>query len=153
MIEDILKSKSKPKEKQLQLVEAVCNDKINDEEFIDFFTSASDVDKGTCADAMKHISKLKPEVFAPFIDTLVDYIDYKASRVKWDVPETIGNMTKKCPDKVEKAIPKLLRNTKDESTIVRWCAAYALSEIARYNQKRQKELISIFFWDCKKREK
>jgi hypothetical protein len=38
----------------------------------------------------------------------------------------------------------LLLNTKDESTVVRWCAAFALSEIAKYNTKKQKELFSIF---------
>jgi hypothetical protein len=53
-------------------------------------------------------------------------------------------MAKKYPEKVEKAIPKLLLNTKDESTVVRWCAGYALSEIAKYNTKKQKELLSIF---------
>jgi hypothetical protein len=144
IIEDILKSKIKPKEKQLKLVEAVCNGKINDKEFIEFFKSASDGDKGTCADVMKHVSEQKPEILAPYIDVLVEYINYKTPRVKWGVPETIGNMAKKYPDKVEKAILKLLQNTKDESTVVRWCAGYALSEIAKYNSKRQKELISIF---------
>jgi len=144
IIEDILKSKIKPKEKQLKLVETVCNGKINDKEFIEFFKSASDVDKGTCADVMKHVSEQKPEILAPYIDVLVEYINYKTPRVKWGVPESLGNMAKKYPDKVEKAIPKLLLNTKDESTVVRWCAGYALSEIAKYNTKKQKELLSIF---------
>jgi hypothetical protein len=126
IIEDILKSKIKPKEKQLKLIDAVCNNKINNKEFIEFFKSASDVDKGTCADVMKHVSEQKPEILAPFIDILVDYINYKAPRVKWGVPESIGNMAKKYPDKVEKAIPKLLLNTKDGSTVVCWCAGYAL---------------------------
>jgi HEAT repeat protein len=47
------------------------------------------------------------------------------------VPEAIGNMAQKFPIEVEKAIPNLLKNAKDESTVVRWCAAYALSEIAK----------------------
>ena len=144
IIEDILKSKIKPKEKQSKLVEAVLNGNIKGKEFIEFFKVASDVDKGTCADVMKHVSEQKPEILAPFIDVLVEYINYKAPRVKWGVPESIGNMAKKYPEKVEKAIPKLLLNTKDESTVVRWCAGYALSEIAKYNTKKQKELFSIF---------
>jgi len=144
IIEDILKSKIKPKEKQLKLVGAVLNGNIKGKEFIDFFKVASDVDKGTCADVMKHVSEQKPEILAPFIDVLVEYINYKAPRVKWGVPESIGNIAKKYPDKVEKAIPKLLLNTKDGSTVVRWCAGYALCEIAKYNTRKQKELISIF---------
>jgi hypothetical protein len=101
---------------------------------------------------MKYVSEQKPEILAPFIDDLLEYINYKAPRVKWGVPESIGNMAKKYPDKVEKAIPKLLQNTKDKSTVVRWCAAYALSEIAKYNSKKQKELVSIFL-DIVKKEK
>ncbi len=144
VIEDILKLKIKPKEKQLKLVKVVCNGKIKVEQFIEFFKSASDVDKGTCADVMKHVSEEKPEILVPFVDVLIEYINYKTPRVKWGVPESIGNMAKKYPDEVKKAIPKLLLNTKDESTVVRWCAAYALSEIAKYNLKKQKELLSIF---------
>ena len=152
IIENILKLNIKPKEKQQKLVEAVLNGKIKGKDLIEFFKSASDVNKGTCSDVMKHVSEQKPEILAPFIDDLLGYITYKASRVKWGVPESIGNMAKKYPDKVEKAIPKLLQNTKDKSTVVRWCAAYALSEIAKYNSKKQKELISIFL-DIVKKEK
>jgi hypothetical protein len=34
-----------------------------------------------------------------------------------------------------------LINTKDESTVVRWCAAYALSEIVKNNSKIRGTLI------------
>jgi len=152
IIEDILQLNIKPKEKQQKLVEAVLNGKIKGKELIEFFKSASDVNKGTCSDVMKHVTEKKPEILVPFIDDLLEYINYKAPRVKWGVPESIGNMAKKYPDKVEKAIPKLLQNTKDKSTVVRWCAAYALSEIAKYNSKKQKELKSIFL-DIVKKEK
>jgi len=54
--------------------------------------------------------------------------------------KSIGNIARKLPQKVEKAIPKLLGNTKNESTVVRWCAAYALTEIAM-NSTTQKELL------------
>jgi hypothetical protein len=144
IIEEILKSKIKPKEKQLKLIELISNGKIEGKGFIEFFKSASDVDKSTCADVMKHISEQKPEILAPFVDILIEYINYKASRVKWGIPESLDNMAKKYPEKVEKVIPKLLLNAKDESTVVRWCASYALTEIAKYNTKKQKELISIF---------
>jgi hypothetical protein len=93
---------------------------------------------------MKFVSKDKSEIVAPYIDVLIEYIDYKAPRVKWGIPESIGNLAQKYPEKVEKAIPKLLINTKDKSTVVRWCAAFALAEIAKYNPKLQKELISKF---------
>jgi hypothetical protein len=60
------------------------------------------------------------------------------------LPEVIGNLAFKYPKQVEGAITKLLENLKDKSTVVRWCAAYALTEIAKYNSKKQAELVEIF---------
>jgi hypothetical protein len=143
-IEEILQSDLKPKEKQTKLVEALCGGKTKGKDFIDFFQSASVVDKGTCADVMNHVSEQKPEILAPYIDILVEYINHKAPRVKWGVPEAIGNLAKKYPDKVVQAIPYLLQNTvnnKINTTVIRWCAAYGLSEIAKHNTRIQKELI------------
>jgi len=146
-IEEILKSKLKPKEKQSRLVEAVSQEKIPTREFIEFFQCASDIDKGICADVMKHVSAESPEILAPYIDVLVKYINYKAPRVKWGVPEAIGNLAEKYPDKVAKAIPNLLQNTtenKINTTVIRWCAAYGLTEIAKKNYKTRKQLLPIF---------
>jgi len=116
-IEEILRSKIKPKEKQVKLVEAVCQKKVTEKEFIEYFVSASDVDKGSCADAMKHISASNPEILAPYIDILAEYINYKLPRVKWGVPEAIGNMSQDYPEKAAKAIPYLLKNTTNLSLI------------------------------------
>jgi len=146
-IEEILQSKLKPKEKQIKLVEDIVNGRIPAKDFIEFFKSASDVDKGTCADVMKHVSAQKPEIFAPFIDLLIGYINYKTPRVKWGVPEAIGNMSKGYPERVAKAIPNLLQNTvenKINTTVIKWCAAYGLAEIAKNNSKTRKQLVPIF---------
>ncbi len=146
-IEAILQSKLKPKEKQTKLVEAVSQKQITANEFVEYFKSASDVDKGTCADVMKHVSAASPEILAPHIDVLVEYINYKAPRVKWGVPEAIGNLAKKYPEKVTKAIPNLLQNTVDNkinTTVIKWCAAYALAEIAKNNPETRKQLLPIF---------
>ncbi|MDD5567358.1 MAG: hypothetical protein PHH01_04145 [Patescibacteria group bacterium] len=146
-IEEILQLKIKPKEKQTKLVEAVVSKKISAKEFIAFFESASDVDKGTCADVMKHVSAGSPAILMPYIDILVKYINYKAPRVKWGVPEAIGNMAEDYPNKTAKAIPYLFKNTTDDkinTTVIKWCAAFALSEIAKHNPKTRKQLRPIF---------
>ena len=143
-IRNILQSQMKPKEKLTALVEAVTKKEISAKEFIEYFESASDVEKGTCADAMKHISKEKPELLAPYIDELIGYINYDTPRVKWGIPEAIGNLAQRYPKEVEKAIPKLLLNTKDKSTVIRWCAAYGLTEIAKNNNRTRKQLMPLF---------
>jgi HEAT repeat protein len=109
-------------------------------QLIEILRSGSDVERGTAADVMKHVSKDRPEVVVPFIDELVSYVNDKAPRVKWGVPETIGNLAQNYPTDVEKAVPKLLMNTKDKSTVVRWCAAFALTEIVKHSPKIRREL-------------
>jgi len=138
--DEIRNWEGKPKEQAAFLTESIAKDKKLFAQLIEILKSGSDVDKGTAADVMKHVSKNTPELVAPYIDDLVDYINYKAPRVKWGVPETIGNLAQKYPTEVEKAIPKLLVNTKDKSTVVRWCAAFALTEIAKGNPAIRKEL-------------
>jgi hypothetical protein len=141
LINEIKNWEGKPKE----LVEFLTQDVVKNEEIfsqlIEILKSGSDVEKGTVADVMKHVSKDKPEIVTPFIDDLVGFINYKAARVKWGVPEAIGNIAQKYPTEAEKAIPNLLVNTRDSSTVVRWCAAFALTEIAKSNIGARKELM------------
>lgn len=67
--------------------------------------------------------------------------------MKWGVPEAIGNMAKDYPNKVAKATANLLKNTTDDkinTTVIKWCTAYALTEIAKHNPKTRKQLVPIF---------
>ena len=56
-------------------IEALLSKEISARDFIAFFESASDVDMGTCADVMKHVSVEKPEILMPYIDVLVKYVN------------------------------------------------------------------------------
>lgn len=142
VLDEIRKWKGKPKDLVAFLAESIEKDAKLFSQLIEVLKSGSDVEKGTAADSMKHVSKSKPEIAAPYIDDMIKYINYKAPRVKWGVPEAIGNMAQKFPTEVEKAIPNVLENTKDGSTVVRWCAAFALTEIAKSNLKVREELRS-----------
>ncbi len=142
----------KPKELVKFLTKSVLKEKNLFPQLIEILKTGSDVDKGICADIMKHVSAEKPEIFVPYIDKLIEYINYKLPRVKWGIPESIGNIAKKYPDKVEKTVPYLLKNSvenKENTTVIRWCAAHALSEIAKSSKK--KELI-IKIKDLSKKE-
>jgi HEAT repeat protein len=146
-IEHILHSKDKPKRKQAALVGAILSNEIALADFFSFFKTGKDSDKGACADALKHISASNPALLAPYLDVLIEYINHPLPRVKWGVPEAIGNLAKDFPGEVEKAIPGLLKNTtgdEENSTVIRWCAAYSLGEIARYNPAARKKLIPVF---------
>ncbi|HET9914362.1 MAG TPA: HEAT repeat domain-containing protein [Anaerolineales bacterium] len=141
---EIMSSTSKHKEQVTALTEMAIKDKKVLAQLFDVLKAGTDVEKGTAAEVMKFVSKECPDKMIPYIDVLIEHIDYKAPRVRWGCPESLGNIASQYPDKVEKAIPKLLGNLKDKSTVVRWCAAYALAEIAKHNRKKQEELVTIF---------
>ena len=143
-VQEIISSNLKHKEQVTTMTEMALKEKKALAQLFDVLRTGSDVEKGTAAEVMKFVSKESPDMMVPYIDLLIEYIDYKAPRVRWGCPESLGNIAQKHPDKVEKAIPKLLENLKDKSTVVRWCAAFALTEIAKYNHKKQKELATIF---------
>jgi hypothetical protein len=142
-IQVILSSDLKHKEQVATITEMAIKDKKALAQLFDILKTGNDVEKGTAAEVMKFVSKENPDLMVPYIDVLIEYIDYKAPRVRWGCPESLGYIAQRYPDKVEKSIPKLLENLKDKSTVVRWCAAFALTEIAKHNHEKQKELVTI----------
>ena len=81
--DEIRNWKDKPKELVTFLTESIEKDEKLFSQLIEILNSGSDVEKGTAADAMKHVSQDKPDIVAPYIDNIVGYINYKAPRVKW----------------------------------------------------------------------
>jgi len=141
VIAEIRSWEGKPKELVAYLTESIEKDERLFSQLIEVLKTGSDIEKGTCADVMKHVSKDKPEIFWSYVNEIIDYIDYRAPRVKWGIPETIGHLAQRFPKEVEKAIPRLLTNTRDHSTVVRWCAAFALCEIVKNNLAVRKQLV------------
>ncbi len=138
---DIVESKKNPKEKTELIVSSVKQNKLLIKEVIEILKNGKDVEKGFISDSLKHISAELPEILVPYTEAIIEYINYKAPRVTWGVMEAVGNISKQFPEKTASAVPKLMLNTKSKSTVVRWCSAYALSEIAKHNKKLQKELV------------
>jgi hypothetical protein len=143
-MKDILLLKIKPKEKVNKILQLILDEPNSVQQLIDNFKEGSKVEKGTYAEVLKHVSKKDPTIIEPYIDELTGYVNYEANRVKWGIPETIGNLAEKYPKKVEKSVPSLLINANDKSTVVRWCAAYALSKIALHNLSIRNELVKKF---------
>ena len=140
-IKAVLSLEIKPKEKVDKITNIVLEDPSKISELMINFKQGTDVEKGTYATVLKQVSASNPEIVEPYVEDLFEYINYKANRVKWGVPETIGNLAEKYPHRVEKAIPSLLVNTRDKSTVVRWCASYALSRIMLFNIDRREQLL------------
>jgi hypothetical protein len=68
-------------------------------------------------EVIAHVSRDKPEIVLPHIDFIIDHINDKAPRVKWETAEAIAYISQKYTDEIVNAVPKLLLNTKDDRTL------------------------------------
>ncbi len=143
-VKKILQSDKKPKEKVSLLATKVKKDKKLLDELVEYFEAGSVADKGNCIEVMEYVSQDRPELIITYIDFIIKNLDYNAPKLKWETARVIGSLASKYPDKVEKSTKKLFLNTKDKGTVVRWSAAFALTEIAKSNMKLKKELVNRF---------
>jgi len=152
LIRDILQSKKKPKEKVSLLVKKVRKDINLLDEVVRYFEVGSTAEKGSCIEVMEYVSQDKPDLILPYLDFIIKHINDDAPRVKWETARVIGNLSSKYQDEVSKSIEKLFLNTKDKGTVVRWSAAFALTEIAKNNSKLQEKLTQQFNQIIKKED-
>ena len=143
-IQEILKLKEKPKQKLTLLVTILNEEETALNELIKCFDKVSDSERGYLMEALEYITKENPNFGKHCLGFVIKYLNYNAPRIKWETSRIIGNVAQNFPDKIKQAIPKLLENTKDEGIVVRWSAAFALTEIAKSNSKLKRELIPEF---------
>ena len=76
-IKDVLNSQIKPKEIVSKIVEFIKKDVVMFEQLMEIFRTGSDVEKGTCAEVMKFVSKNNPEIVISYIDELIININHQ----------------------------------------------------------------------------
>ena len=85
-IQAIMSSNLKHKEQVATITELAISDKRALAQLFDILRTGTDVEKGTAAEVMKFVSKECPDKMIPYIDLLIEHIDYKAPRVRWGCP-------------------------------------------------------------------
>lgn len=142
-IEELLNDKSlKPKIKTETLSKWLLDKKVSTDELIAFAQSAKDSPKATCIEAMEFATKQNPSIAnEKCLNFVTQTLTEKAPRVKWESAKVIGNIAHLFPTKLDKPIDNLLTNSEHTGTVVRWAAAFALSEILKLNTKLNKELL------------
>jgi hypothetical protein len=140
-LQEILKSKIKPKEKMTLLAETIKTNPALLDDIISQFPKLSDGDKGNCLSAMQAVSLENIDIILPYSGFIIKCLDTKGNRIRWEAAETVGNIARKHLDKVIGAIPAILKLTTDEGTVVRWSGAKALCEIAIADTENSANLI------------
>lgn len=128
---EILNSKSlKAIEKRTQIINTLEEDKDVLKEVKMICNSLNDKQIAIILEAMEEITN--KELMQVDVDYLIfaeDYILSDNNSCKREASRIVGNLAKRFPDKLDTAIEKLLTNTNNESKVVRWGSAYALSRV------------------------
>ena len=142
-IAELLKDKTKKAKKKVETISKwLLEGSLPTDELIVYAEQAKDPEKGTCIEAIEFATRqnatIADETFLAFVTkTLTE----TAPRVKWESAKVVGNIAKLFPTKLNKPINYLLTNAKDNSTVVRWAAAFALGEILKLKTKHNKDLL------------
>jgi HEAT repeat protein len=142
ILADIRSWRGLPKELNERLVSEVENDRRLVAGIFDALDAGNDKEKGVCLEVLEAVTREHPDWFANRLPAVIKFIDHKAPRVKWESSRVVANMAPEFPQEAAEAIPKLVANTSDKGTVVRWSAAFALGEILKHNEKERKSLLA-----------
>jgi len=154
-IEELLSDKSlKPKQKTETLAKLLLDKKLPINDLISFANTLKDPDKATCIEAIEFATKNSPGIAnLNCLKFVSETLSENEPRIKWESAKVIGNIAHIFPGKLDAAIKNLLTNSEHSGTVVRWSAAYALTQILKTKQKGTKELALAVEAICKREEK
>ena len=143
MLEELFKNKSlKPKERTEQLSKLVAEGTISVSDLITFADHAKDPVKATCIESLEFATKATAKIInEKELAWVINCLAAKAPRIKWESAKVTGNVIHLFPKQIPAAVKRLLDNTENEGTVVRWSAAFALSQILKLKTKINTELI------------
>jgi len=143
MLEQLFNNKSlKPKERTEQLSKLISEHTINISDLIKFANTAKDPVKATCIESLEFATKLNTGIInEQELKWVIGCLADKAPRIKWESAKVTGNVIHLFPTQISSAVKKLLDNSESEGTVVRWSAAFALSQILKLKTDINKDLI------------
>ncbi|AZA82661.1 hypothetical protein C1637_20585 [Chryseobacterium lactis] len=155
MIEELIKDKAtKSKEKVDIISKWIMATSLPVDELIAFAEKSKDPVKATCIEALEYATKQNPDLADETVFTFVTHtLTEKAPRIKWESAKVIGNTAHLFPKKLDQAIAHLVANTEHEGTVVRWSAAFALSEILKMKTAHNTSLLPTLESISEKEEK
>lgn len=154
-LDELFKDKAiKAKEKTEMISQWLLDASLPIDELLAFAEKSKDPVQATCIEAMEYATRQDHRIADENVLTFVTRtLTAKAPRVKWESAKVIGNIAQNFPAKLEKTIPLLLANTRDEGTVVRWSAAFALGEILKLTAKYHAKLLPAIKKICDEEEK
>ncbi len=134
----------KSKEKTEAISHSLLNGELLIDDLLNFAKLAKETIKATCIESIEFATKANPNMANENCMIFVlQALSEKAPRIKWESAKVIGNISFLYPQYLTPAIENLLLNTNHDGTVVRWSAAYAISEIYKLKSAHNKKLLPI----------
>lgn len=149
-MKDILNSKElNASKKQRTIEELIVCGKENTDSIISVAEELNDKHLAIVLSALESISRSHPDMV---LDFAAKHIDSANNSVKREASRIVGNLCGFYSSIPDSAIRKLLDNTNNESTVVRWSSAYALSRIILTEKYISSDLVNRVENICEKEE-
>ncbi|BBH18913.1 hypothetical protein Back11_02580 [Paenibacillus baekrokdamisoli] len=112
------------------MADAIISGELAIIDIINVASTAKDPAKATCMEAFEYATNKKPVIANMELFRFAqNNLCAKATRLKWESAKVVGNIAHLYSEHLEETIASLLENTKNDGTVVRWSAAYALTQI------------------------
>jgi hypothetical protein len=130
-IDEILHDKnSKATQKRAQVAEMLREKALTMDDIM--AAIATDKDVAAVLEAMEEVSRVEPSLPDDgWLSFAEEHIESASNTLKKEASRAIGNVAHLYPDKLAGIVQKLLANSGDDGTVVRWGSAYALARIVQ----------------------
>lgn len=150
----LLNNKSlKSTEKRAIIVEGLVKDEISLDQLVNNCKSLNEKQIAIILEAIEEITnKNIKQLDSAYLSFAEQFILSDNCSCKREASRIVGNLAQQYPHELETAVQALLKNTDDESTVVRWGSAYALSRIITLSEFAESHLFDKISEICEKEQ-
>jgi hypothetical protein len=117
---------------------------LNEELTIATLPQLNDQQTGILLEAMEEISRKEAAIIdESWLKFAENYVVSGNNTLKREAARVTGNIAHQFPEKLECVIPKLLQNSENESTVIRWSSGYSLGRIIQIPKFAKSDLFEI----------
>ena len=153
-IVELLKDKShKGTERRQAVVNMIVARELTVNEVAAIATTIGEKQIATVLEAVEEVSnKQLCPLESAWLQWAEPYISSENNSCRREASRIVGNMAAQHPDLLDDAIERLMKNTADEGTVIRWAAAYALSRIVVLDRYAKGDLYDRLAAVCDREE-
>jgi hypothetical protein len=134
----------KPTRKREEIAEAIKTKLVTIKDFQSLKSSLDDKKMALILEAIEAVTGKNPETAdLEWLKFAQDFITSQSNNLKREASRVVGNIAHLFPNDLEMAIQYLMNNTKEDSTVIRWGSAYAMSRIIQIPQYANSELFNM----------